>query len=441
MSNPARTVIGILFALGAVALLGSTFLAQQGQPPDVPTIKIVGAGRQQIPIAIPVFDGGAEARGRDAAGTLRDVLRDDLLFSNYFSIVPDEYMKLVGPFNDRRGNYKEWAGIGADALMVGTARLEAANYVFEGRVFDTTEQRMVLGKRYRAESDQVRLMAHRMADEIVQLYTGQQGIATTRITFVSQVGKGKEIYVMDYDGARPKRITANGSINLSPSWSPDGKSIAYVSYRGNQPRLMIQNSAGDVRPAFPQKGELNSAPAWSPDGRYLAFSSARDGNAEIYTLRVADEALTRLTRNNDIDTSPAWSPDGRSIAFTSDRAGSPQIYVMDAGGGSVRRLTAELSYCDAPSWSVAAPDEMIAFTARVPGGFDIYVHNLKSGTLSRLTDGTDINEWPRWSPDGRHLAFASNRSGAFDVYTMDASGDHVRRLTKGGSNSSPSWSR
>ena len=431
-----------LVTLGAALLLGGALTAQQGQRTDVPTIRIVGAGRERVPIAIPVFEGGTEARGKESATTLREVLRDDLLFSNYFSIVPEEYLKLIGPFNDRRGNYKEWEGIGADALLVGLARTEGpSGYVFEGRVYDTSEQRMVLGKRYRAEADQVRLMGHRMADEIILQYTGQPGIATTRITFVSQVGKGKEIYVMDYDGARPKRITANGSINLSPSWSPDGKSIAYVTYKGNQPRLVIQNSAGEVHPAFAQKGELNSAPAWSPDGRLLAFSGARDGNAEIYTLRISDGTLTRLTRNDDIDTSPAWSPDGRSIAFTSDRSGTPQIYIMDADGGSVRRLTSELSYCDAPSWSVPAPDEMIAFTARVPGGFDIYVHNLKTGALSRLTDGSDINEWPRWSPDGRHIAFASNRSGSFDVYTMDAGGDHVRRLTRGGSNSSPSWSR
>jgi TolB protein len=437
-----RPIAWSLLAPAAAILWGGLAAAQQGQQPDVPTIRIVGAGRQQVPIAIPEFDGGTDARGRDAARLLREVLRDDLLFSNYFSIVPDEYLKLVGPFNDRRGNYKEWEGIGADALLVGLARTEGTEgYMFEGKVYDTSEQRMVLGKRYRAEAEQLRLMAHRLADEIVQRYTGLMGIATTRITYVSQVGKGKEIFVMDYDGARPKRITATGVINRSPAWSPDGRSIAYLSYKGNQPRLVIQSSDGEVRPAFPQAGELNSAPAWSPDGRLLAFSSGRDGNAEIYTLRLSDGALTRLTRDPAIDTSPAWSPDGRSIAFTSDRAGSPQIYLMDAQGGSVRRLTSELSYCDAPTWSVAAPDEMIAFTARVPGGFDIYVYNLKTGTLSRLTEGTNINEWPRWSPDGRHLVFASNRTGSFDIYSMDADGAHVRRLTRGGNNECPSWSR
>jgi TolB protein len=415
--------------------------AQEERPPETPTIVISGAGRPKIPIAMPAFDGGAGARERDAAVTLHDVVRDDLLFSNYFQLVPEEYLKLVGPFRDHVSSYKEWQGIGAEAVLVGQARAEqGTGIVFEGRAYDTSEQRLALGKRYRADADQTRLLAHRMSDELVQRYTGKRGIATTRIAYVSQVGKGKELFIMDYDGARAKRITANGSINRSPAWSPDGTYVAFVTLKSGQPQLMTLSASGDPPiPAFPQQGELNSAPAWSPDGRLLAFSSGRDGNAEIYTVRLADKHLTRLTRHDAIDTSPAWSPDGRSIAFTSDRGGSPQIYIMDAGGGGVRRLTGELSYCDSPSWSVG-PSEAIAFTARVPGGFDIFAYDLKAGTLSRLTDGGGINESPRWSPDGRHVVFASNRSGGFDIYTMDANGDHVRRLTRGGLNESPTWS-
>jgi len=415
--------------------------AQEEKPPDTPTIYITGAGRPKIPIAMPPFDGGAAAAGREAAGTLHEVVRDDLLYSNYFQLVPEEYLRMVAPFSDRAAAYKEWQGIGAEVVLMGQARPDqGSDVIFEGRAYDTSEQRLVLGKRYRADAAQVRLLAHRMSDEMVLRSTGRRGIATTRIAFVSQIGRAKEIFVMDYDGARPKRITANGSINRSPAWSPDGSLIAFVTLKSGQPQLTILNAAGDpTAPAFPQKGELTSAPAWSPDGRLLAFSSGRDGNAEIYTLRIADRQLSRLTRHDAIDTSPTWAPDGRSIAFTSDRGGSPQIYVMDAGGGSVRRLTSELSYCDSPSWS-PGPSETIAFTARVPGGFDIFAYDLKAGTLGRLTDGGGINESPRWSPDGRHLAFASNRSGGFDIYTMDANGDHVRRLTRGGSNESPSWS-
>jgi TolB protein len=410
-----------------------------GQPPSDLNIQIVGAARPKIPIAVPAFETeGLGAELLSAARTLHDVVRDDLDFSGYFQIVPEEYYKLVRSTGDRRINYKDWLGVGADALLVGKAAFDQGGVVFDGLVYDTHEQRMVLGKRYRGGQDMVRAVAHRLSDEIVRQYTGQPGLAQTKIAFVSQTGKAKEIDVMDYDGARVKRITANGSINLSPSWSPDGNQIAFVSYRSGSPELMVLTSDGALRAAFPQSGELNSAPAWSPDGRLLAFASSRDGNTEIYTLRVADGSLTRLTRNDAIDTSPAWSPNGRELAFTSDRSGSPQIYIMDAEGANVRRLTFESGYCDAASWSPLG--DRVLYTGRVPGGFDIYVKNLSSGAVNRLTENSNINEWPRWSPDGRHIVFASNRTGGFDIYTMDADGSRVRRLTHGGNNYSPSWS-
>lgn len=437
---PRPLAAAFIASLAGLCASSGLLRSQETPPADGAVIVITGAGRPKIPIAIPGFDGGDTAKGRETAGLLHDVLRDDLLFSNYFSLVPDDYLKMVAPFADRKASYREWAGIGAEAVLIGKARPDAGtDLLFEGRVYDMTQERVGLGKGYRGNADQARILAHRMADEMVQHYTGNRGVAMTRIAYIGQVDRGREVFVMDYDGARNKKITANGSINRSPAWSPDGKMIAFVSLRSGSPRLMLVNSDGVLKPAFPQSGELTGAPAWSPDGRLVAFTSARDGNSEIYTLRVSDGALARLTRHDAIDTSPAWSPDGRAIAFTSDRGGSPQIYIMDSSGGSVRRLTSELSYCDAPSWSVG-PNEAIAFTARVPGGFDIFSHDIKTGTLNRLTTGGGINEYPRWSPNGRHLVFASNRSGAMDIYTMDASGDHVRRLTKGGNNTYPAWS-
>jgi TolB protein len=448
--RPAGRNAGIAGAFLVIALLSTASSgAGQTQPPTgtgaqdeaIPTFHIVGAAKQKIPIALPAFLAGVGAGQKilDACGSLRDVVKADLDFSGYFQIVPDEYLKLVRDSDTVRVNFKEWLGIGAESLLLGKVGLEAATVVFDGRVFDTSNERVLVGKRYRGDYDQLRLMAHKLSNEVVQQYTGQPGIALTKIAFVSQVGKAKEIYVMDYDGARAKRITGNGSINLSPAWSPDGGQIAFVSYRTGQPELVILNSSGELRRAFPQSGELNSAPAWSPDGRLLAFSSSRDGNAEIYTLRVADGSLNRLTRHEAIDTSPAWSPTGKEIAFTSDRSGSPQIFLMDADGGNARRLTFEVSYCDAASWSPLG--DKIVFTGRVPGGFDLYVKDLQNGQIGRLTENSNINEWPRWSPDGRHIIFASNRTGSYDIYTIDFDGSNLRRLTHGGNNSSPSWSR
>ncbi|MCZ6695706.1 MAG: Tol-Pal system beta propeller repeat protein TolB, partial [Acidobacteria bacterium] len=444
-------LLTLLAVLAALFTLADPARSQQDESPPatrpaptgideaIPTIRIEGNARRKIPIAIPDLrydiNGG---RGEGIAETIRVVVRDDLDFSGYFHIVPEEYHDLIEGGGSRRVNYKEWLGIGAEALLLGRVEVEPSTVVFEGRVYDTTEKRMVLGKRYRGGLDLQRLVAHKLSNEIIRQYTGQTGVAMTKIAFVSQVGRAREIHVMDYDGARVKRLTANGTINLSPAWSPDGSRIAFVSYRRDSPELVILNQKGELEQTFPQHGELNSAPAWAPDGRHLAFSSSRDGNAEIYTLRIMDKSLTRLTRNPGIDTSPTWSPNGREIAFTSDRAGRPQIYIMEAEGTNVRRLTFEVSYCDAASWSPLG--DRIAFTARVPGGFDIFVKNLDTGELHQLTRNSNINEWPRWSPDGRHIAFASNRTGSFDVYTMSFDGSRQRRLTRGGNSFSPSWS-
>jgi len=430
----------ITIAASAAATQSPTPPASGPADEKIPTFRIVGQGRAKIPIALPpALTAGPDPRLAEAGRSIHDVLRDDLDFSGYFHIVPEEYLKLVPNQGDARVNFKEWLGVGAESLVLGRVDFEPNTIVFEGRVFDTTAQSLLLGKRYRGDLDQQRLIAHRLANEIIQQYAGQPGPALTKIAFVSQVGKAKEIFVMDYDGARAKRITANGSINLSPSWSPDGSQIAFVSYRTGAPVLMIMNSAGELRDAFPQGGELNSAPAWSPDGKLLAFSSSRDGNAEIYLLNPSDKSLTRVTRNEAIDTSPSWSPNGRQIVFTSDRSGAPQIFVMDADGANVRRLTYDVSYCDAASWSPLG--DKIVFTGRVPGGFDLYVKDLTNDQVGRLTENSNINEWPRFSPDGRHIVFASNRTGSFDIYTMDLDGTNLRRLTRGGNNASPSWSR
>ena len=436
------TVLVAFLALGASlqdSFSQSTTPPPEAPIPSVPIIRIIGPAKPKQPIALPAFTASAESKVQDAARTIHDTIRDDLDFSGYFAIIPDEYYKLVHADPGGRINYKEWVGVGADALLLGQMSIEPGNLVFEGKLYDTMEQKILLGKKYRGESDQARLIAHKLSDAIVEQFIGQPGIAQTKIAFVSQVGKGKEIYVMDYDGARAKRITANNTINLSPAWSPDGRKIAFVSFRSGTPVLMIVNSDGELSQAFPQEGDLNSAPAWSPDGRSLAFASTRDGNAEIYVQRIDKPVPTRITKEPAIDTSPTWSPDGTQIAFTSDRAGSPRIYIMDADGGNVRPFTPEIGYCDAASWSPLG--DKIAFTARVPGGFDIFVKDIKTGQVGRLTENSNINEWPRWSPDGRHLVFASNRTGNFDIFIVDLDGTRARRLSHGGNSYSPSWSR
>jgi TolB protein len=404
------------------------------------TLGISETAARRIPLALPEFVPASLPQTRKAALEITKTLRDDLSFAGYFNIVKPALYSDLGGYSEKKVLYRQWLDIGAESVVLGKVLEEPGKIAVEGRLYDNRQQQLVMGRRYRGEPEAARSIAHRLGDEIVKQFTGQPGFFQSRIAFVSQVGRGKEIFVMDYDGERIKRLTNNGSLNLNPSWSPDGKEIAFLSYRSGRPELVILSSSGDLRKAFPQqKGELNLAPEWSPDGKRIAFAGSRDGNSEIFVLRVADGQLTRLTTNPALDTSPSWSPTAREIAFVSDRSGTPQIYIMDAEGTNVRRLTYEGAWNDLPAWSPKG--DKIAYCSRLEGHFDLFVRDLATQKSSRLTQGPSNNEDPRWAPDGHHLVFASDRSGNYDIYEMISDGTGVRRVTQGGRSFNPDWSR
>ncbi|MCI0566741.1 MAG: Tol-Pal system beta propeller repeat protein TolB [Acidobacteria bacterium] len=404
------------------------------------TLGISETAARRIPLALPDFAPASSSQTRKAAEDITKTLRDDLSFSGYFNVVKPALYSDIAGYSEKKVLYKQWLDIGAESVVLGKVLEEPGKIAVEGRLYDNRQQQLVMGRRYRGEPETARSIAHRLGDEIVKQFTGQPGFFQTRIAFVSQVGRGKEIFVMDYDGERIKRLTNNGSLNLNPSWSPDGKEIAFLSYRSGRPELVILSSGGELRKAFPQqKGQLNLAPEWSPDGKRIAFSGSRDGNAEIFVLRVSDGQLTRLTTNPALDTSPSWSPTAREIAFVSDRSGSPQIYIMDAEGTNVRRLTYEGNWNDLPAWSPKG--DKIAYCSRLEGHFDLFVRDLATQKSSRLTQGPANSEDPRWAPDGHHLVFASDRSGNYDIYEMISDGTGVRRITQGGRSFNPDWSR
>ena len=429
----------ILIASFAIFFCWSTLFYPQQQIPDIRG-KIYGKGGVRIKLALPDFRPKESSETTiSAAQNFHQVLWDDLQFSGIFQMVKKEYYSLISPLDESRINFEDWASIGAEALLVGNISCQEDKLIVEGRLFDVKTGQMMIGKRYRSEADQSRLIAHTLADEIVRTYTGQKGVATTQIVFVSDREGTKEIYLMDYDGYNQRRITYFQSINLFPAISPDGEAIAFTSYLEENPDLYLLSRHGGKIVRLMANLGMSTTPDWSLDGRKLLFTSSRDGNAEIYMVKADGSDVVRLTRNHTIDTSPCWSPTGRQIAFTSDRSGSPQIYIMDAEGTNITRLTYQGSYNDTASWS---PDGLeIAYASRVGGIFDIFVINLTTKELRRLTINSGSNESPCWSPDGRHLVFSSNRSGSYQIYTVEPDGSNQKRLTTRGNNISPRWSR
>ena len=417
--------------ISAVVLLSPSDLTGQGEV----YLKLKSEGFQPIAIAIPPF---LSSERPDISEQVRQILINDLDLSGFFMIMDeadfDSQPSKVFAFSVEH----EVKQTNNSALLEASIELQGNSMSLKACLQELSEGHLIFNKNFEADVQFTRLLAHQVADEVMYYLIGERGVANTKIAYVIDKQGAKEIALMDYDGYGFRQLTFSGSLNLSPSWSPDGEQIAFTSYVTGNPDLLLLNlNDGKASKLSKQKG-LHSAPAWSPDGKKIALTTTYDGNPEIYTTDIKSGKMRRLTNNPAIDSSPSWSPNRREIAFTSDRSGSPQIYLMDADGGNVRRLTFEGSYNDSPAWSPKGG--LIAFVSREDGGFQIYTIDVNGENRRRISDGKGNNENPSWSPDGLRLAFASTRNGKWDLYMVNWDGSNLRQITKGGGNLSPKWS-
>lgn len=400
---------------------------------------------QKIPVGVFGFQNGAGPAW--LGGRIEEVLKADLRRSLVFTLVdlPAIGIKVRDVGGGDKAVFKQAADNGVSVLVWGKTSTKEVDkdtdVMMDGYVYDGGDDEVVGGKRYVGSTSVVRLMAHRFADELVFRYTGEPGIARTKIAFVSELGNAREVFVMDYDGYEPRQITADGFLNLMPRWSPDRRFLVFTAYRNRntQDIDMIELATGKRWTLVSLNG-LNITPALSPDGNYLAFATSQDGNAEIYKLDTRSKSMQRLTINPAGDLSPSWSPSGREIVFTSDRGGGPQVFLMSADGSNVRRLTYEGDYNAAPAWSPRG--NWIAYVCRTPGKqYKLCLITPDGQKRVQLTNGAGVDDSPSWSPDGRHLVFSSTGDGKSHIYMISTDGKDLERLTFGGThNSSPSWS-
>lgn len=246
---------------------------------------------------------------------------------------------------------------------------------------------------------------------------------------------------MDYDGWNPRRVTVNGSLNLVPAWSPDGRSIAYVSYRPTPDVFLASIYEGRSANLTNGKGASQAlSVAFSHDGKRIAYSSNKSGNLEIWVANADGSGARKVTSSSASDTAPCWSPTGQEIGFTSNRGGTPQIYVMDAEGLNVRRLTNVGNYNDGCAWNTSKEFLEVAYTSRLEGGFEVAVLDIASGQVRQVTQGRGSCEYPAWAPNGRHLAFSCNRGGSWQITVSNRDGSEVQTLAAGpGNNVQPDW--
>ncbi len=371
----------------------------------------------------------------DMSKTIRDVLESDLLLSGHFNVaVSDTSYKF-----DLDKQFEYWAPKDISVLLTGKISIEnAENLNLEVKLYDAESREIIWEDTYREKVSNYRYLAHKINDEIVRRFTGEEGIACTKIAFTNDSTKFKEVYLVDYDGYNLKRLTKDNRLNILPKWIPNTAQIMYTSYLYNNPDLFVIDILKNKRRALSTIQGLNSPASFSLDKKFLITTLSRGVYPNLYILDKNGNVLRRLTEGKHIDTSPAFSPNGKEIAFISDRAGYPQLYIMDMDGVNLRRISTK-GNCDSPSWSPQG--DKIVFTMKYDDDFDIFIYNLSRKRVIRLTENQGSNENPSWSQDGRFIVFSSTRSGKSEIYIMKMDGTETRKLVDMSGNSfTPSWS-
>jgi TolB protein len=427
-------------AIVGLVLLGFVGAADSAQI----SLEVVGQGMPKYPIAVsPLRNTGATSDPNRISTGIADSLVYDLDLSGWFRVLDrSAYLEDPQKTGDTLGtfDFKDWSTLGAVGLVKGRYSVQGDELTVELRLFDVAQAKELIGKRYVARTRDFRRIAHKFADEIINQFTGVPGVFNTRLAYVSTSGgRFKEVYVAHLDGTERFQVTNNRTINLFPSWTPDGKSLLYTSYKDRSPGLYrFELFSGKEVKWSPGIGRYIGGQT-SPDGQYVAATLEQGGDTSLYLLDSTGKLIRRLTADPGLEVSPSWSPDGKQLVFVSDRSGSPQLYVLDVASGKTRRLTYSGGYNTAPSWSPRG--DRIAFTGRVGRRFAIFSIPAEGGEARQLTSDAYDSEDAAWAPDGRFIAFSSNRAGRSHIYIMQVGGENQRRLPgSGGDDTSPSWS-
>ena len=404
-------------------------------------LDIVGGNAAALPIAVvPMpYQGSGSAPETDVAA----VVAADLNRSGQFRSLPDSDL-VERPTRGSEVNYPTWRALNQDYLVVGrVVDAGGGSYRVEYELFDVATQQRLLGFALTARSSAMRDVAHQVADAIYEKILGVPGAFFTRIAYVTATGTGRSaqyaLMVADSDGYDPQTVVSSPEPLLSPSWSPDGGKLAYVSFEGGNSSIYIQDISTGSRQQVSRFRGINSSPAFSPDGGRLALTLSRSGNPEIYVMNLGSKALTQVTNHFSIDTEPTWSADGGSLYFTSDRGGQPQIYKVPAGGGSASRVTFQGSYNASPT--VSFDDKKIATAQGAGNTYRIAMmdSSLGSPRWSTLSPGS-LDESPSFAPNGAMIIYAAREGGRGVLYAVSADGRVRQRLVlAGGDVREPAW--
>jgi TolB protein len=392
-------------------------------------VEVSGVGLTQVPIAF------APLRGEEAAPQkISAIVQADLERSGQFrgvtaGVVVDE---------TQRPDISAMRQKGADALLTGSiSRMNDGRYDVRVRLWDVVRGQDLGAMSYVVVTGDLRLASHKISDFIYEKLTGDKGVFSTRIAYVTKSGSRFNLWVADSDGENAQSALASPEPIISPSWSPSGGQLAYVSFESRKPVVYIHDVSTGKRRVIANFRGSNSAPSWSPDGRTLAVTLSRDGGSQLFLIDAAGGEPRRLTQSAAIDTEPVFSPDGTAIYFVSDRGGAPQIYRMPASGGPANRVTFNGTYNISPAIS---PDgRWLTYISRIGGAFKLHVMDVASGNVAAITD-TSRDERPSFAPNSRLIVYATQQDGREALMTTTLDGRIKARLSgQGGDLREPNW--
>ena len=379
---PSRLLSSVVALASMLLTLSATAVAAEEGPVYIGNVE--GAAFRPYPIAVPNFraDSGQET----VANALTTIIRNDLDLSGAFNVLDSKSFIDTDGITLPTVKFADWLNVAADGLVKAQVRPKGEGFEVEVHAFEVATARERFNTKFSGDRRSIREVAHRISDAIYESFTQDPGVFSTKIAVVRKVAGAKHIFVMDIDGDNITQLTTGGSLNLLPSWSPDGQSVLFTSYRMNNPDLYEKPLRLPAKRLSARPG-LNTGGTVSPYGKQIALTLSKDGNSEIYLLDREGGTPVRLTNQWGIDTSPSWSPDGKKLTFVSSRRGNPHIFTMNKDGSDQKRITFQGTYNQTPSYSPRGTH--IAFTARDEfNRFDIFLIDLregKNGELIRLT--------------------------------------------------------
>ena len=392
-------------------------------------VEVSGVGLTQVPIAF------APLRGEETSPQkISTIVQADLERSGQFrgvsaGVVVDE---------TQRPDISAMRQKGADALLTGSiSRMADGRWDVRVRLWDVVRGQDLGAMSYVVPTGDLRLASHKISDFIYEKLTGDKGVFSTRIAYVTKSGSRFNLWVADSDGENAQSALASPEPIISPSWSPTGGQLAYVSFESRKPVVYVHDVSTGKRRVVANFRGSNSAPSWSPDGRSLAVTLSRDGGSQLFVIDANGGEPRRLTQSAAIDTEPVFSPDGTAIYFVSDRGGAPQIYRMPASGGPANRVTFNGTYHISPSIS---PDgRWLTYISRIGGAFKLHVMDIASGNVAAITD-TSRDERPSFAPNSRLIVYATQQDGREALMTTTLDGRIKARLSgQGGDLREPNW--